>query len=123
MSASNHNYVCFKCRTAIRHPKTAPEAPLCLSCGVGCFNLGYKVEIPKRDDLKSWSDLQAECERRDVALRESLALRGVRRQHFLEQEITRMRQMSDNRDRNRQIKKLEDELANHHKNQTGEPQR
>jgi len=111
MSASNHNYVCFECRTAIRYPKTAQEAPKCRECGAECFCLGYKVEIPKHDDIKAWRELRAECERRELASHETLTLRGVRRQHFVEQEIRRLREMPDNRDRNRQIKKLEEELA------------
>jgi len=111
MSASNYNYVCFECRTAIRHPKAATEAPKCRDCGMGCFCLGYKVEVPKRDDIRSWLDLRAECERRTSVSEEAIEFSGVRRQHFLEQEILRLRQMPDNKDRNRQIKKFEEELA------------
>ena len=120
MSASNHNYVCFTCRTAIRHPKTAPNTPSCLSCGAECFNLGYKVEVPKHDDLKAWRELRAECERRAAASRQELVVRSVRKQHFLEQEINRMRQMPENRDRSRQIKQLEEQLATLLKRRIGE---
>jgi hypothetical protein len=42
---------------------------------------------------------------------QELVVRSVRRQHFLEQEINRMRQMPENRDRSRQIKQLEEQLA------------
>ena len=120
MSASNHNYVCFDCRTAIRYPKTAAAAPKCRECGEECFCLGYKVEIPKHDDIKAWRELRAECERRELACEESISLRGVRRQHFVEQEIRRLRNLPDNRDRNRQIKKLEEELADTIRNKSGE---
>jgi len=118
MSASNYNYVCFECRTAIRHPKTATHAPKCRDCGNECFCLGYKVEIPKHADIRSWRELLAECERRASYFEETIEFRGVRRQHFLEQEILRLRQMPDNRDRNRQIKKLEEELARIIENKT-----
>lgn len=110
MSASNQNYVCFDCRTAIRHPKTVTKTPHCLSCGVECFNLGYKVEVPRHDDFKAWRELRAECESRVAASRHELVIRSVRKQHFLEQEINRMRQMPENRDRSRQIKQLNDQL-------------
>ena len=93
---------------------------MCLNCGAQCFNLGYKVEVPKHGDLKSWRDLRAECERRLVAHRDDLVVSGVRRQHFLEHEIERMRQMPDNHDRERQINKLEEQLAKHHNKKTGE---
>jgi len=120
MSASNHNYVCFECRTTIRHAKTAKKKPHCLSCGAECFNLGYKVEVPKHDDLRAWRELRAECERRAEVARQERAVRSVRKQHFLEQEINRMRQMPENRDRSRQIKQLEEELSTLHKRRIGE---
>lgn len=121
MSASNHNYVCFACRTAIRHPKTAPNAPKCRECGEECFCLGYKVEIPKHDDIKAWRELRAECRRRELASDEALALRRVRRQHFVEHEILHLREMPENRDRTRQIRKLEKELEKITHHHTGEP--
>lgn len=120
MSASNNNYVCFNCRTAIRYPKTAPEAPKCRECGSECFCLGYKVEIPKHDDIKAWRELRAESGRRALASQQMLTLREVRRQHFVEKEICRLRKMPDNRDRNRQIKKLEEELARITQRKSGE---
>ena len=110
MSASNHNYVCFNCRTAIRHPKTASRAPRCLTCGVECFCLGYMVEVPRHDDLRAWRDLHTECERRLQASQKTSVLGTVRRQHFLEQKIRRLGSMVSNQDRNRQIKRLEEEL-------------
>lgn len=90
-----------------------------MSCGAECFNLGYKVEIPKHDDIKAWRELRAECERRAKQESEELALRSVRKQHFLEQEINRMRLMPENRDRSRQIKQLEEDLAKLHKSRIG----
>lgn len=119
MSASNHNYVCFGCRTAIRYPKTTPHPPKCRECGAECFCLGYKVEIPKHDDIKVWRELRAECERRAMASDEAISLKGVRRKHFVEQEIRRLRELPDNRDRTRQIKKLEEELAGTIRNKSG----
>lgn len=111
MSASNDNYVCFKCRTLVRHPKRSARVPNCLCCGAGCFWLGYKVAIPRHHDLKAWQDLEQECVRRMEVAKKFRNLRRVRRQHFLEQEALRLRQLPDNRDRNRQIRMLEDELS------------
>ena len=111
MSASNYNYVCFDCRTAIRHPKTAKQAPKCLSCGAECFCLGYKVEIPKHTEHKEWQAIYNESMRRQRESNDRMALFRVRRIHWLEHEIDRLSAMPENRDRSRQIKKLREELA------------
>ena len=111
VSASNYNYVCFDCRTAIRHPKTAKQAPKCLSCGAPCFCLGYKVEIPKHTEQKEWQAIHKESMRRLRESNDRMALSRVRRAHWLEHEIARLSAMPENRDRSRQIKKLREELA------------
>lgn len=111
MPASNHNCVCFRCRTSIRTPKYGACLPKCLTCGTECFNLGYKVEIPKQTDVKAWRLLETECRRRDTAMAEAHALRRVQRQHFLEREIRRLRELPENRDRTRRINLLAKELA------------
>ena len=110
MSASNHNYVCFDCRYAIRHPKTAPVAPKCKNCGAECYCLGYKVAIPKRDNIKSWGEIAEESRRRDILYEHNSTLQTVHRQHFVEREIQRLQQKEENRDRSRAIKKLLEEL-------------
>ncbi len=55
--------------------------------------------------------MEQECIRRTEAAKKFRSLRRVRRQHFLEQEALRLRQLPDNPDRNRQIRKLEEELS------------
>ena len=111
MSASNHNWVCFECRTATRKPKRIEQIPKCLSCHKDCFCLGYKVEIPKSDDVKAWVQLQKKCEEKENELRAKQNLDQVRRRHELEKEIARMEALAENKDRNRQIKMLKEELA------------
>lgn len=54
-----------------------------------------------------------------MASDEAISLKGVRRKHFVEQEIRRLRELPDNRDRTRQIKKLEEELAGTIRNKSG----
>ncbi len=110
MPVSNYNYVCFRCRTAIRHPQKSTSAPKCLACGEECFGLGSKVEIPRRTELRKWHALELECQRRTGAAADRRNLQKVRRQHFVEQEIRRLRELPENRDRNRHIKKLQAEL-------------
>lgn len=66
MSASNYNWVCFECRIVIRQAKTAKRIPKCLGCGSGSFCLGYKVEVPKKEDVRGWSQLRDDCRTREI---------------------------------------------------------
>ena len=110
MSASNHNYVCFECQTAVRYPKRAESAPKCMNCGSECYCLGYKVAIPKREDVKLWQAIKAESLRRDQEFIDASRIKKVRRQHFLEQEIQRLRDKPNNPNRNRDIDSYSREL-------------
>jgi hypothetical protein len=110
MSASNYNWVCFECRTTRRHPKMSDQIPLCPDCGRECFCLGYKVEVPRREAVREWRQLREECWRRLHARQDHVQRSNVRRQHDLEKEITRMEALGENKDRERQINKLKEEL-------------
>lgn len=93
--------------------KTRPLArvPLCTSCGSECFNLGHKVEVPKKSDQGAWRELRDECRRRAMTAIDEAAVRKVRRKHATEKEIVRLSAMPENRDRTRQIKKLREDLS------------
>ncbi|RYD24437.1 MAG: hypothetical protein EOP88_00075 [Verrucomicrobiaceae bacterium] len=111
MSASNTNWVCFVCRTSRREPKTSKCIPTCHDCGAECYHIGSKVEVPKREAVKEWRELQAECQRRLDAWREGRQLWRVQRQHFLEKEIARMEALPLNKNRTQKIRELQGELA------------
>ncbi|RYD83178.1 MAG: hypothetical protein EOP84_08280 [Verrucomicrobiaceae bacterium] len=111
MSASNDNWVCFVCRTSRREPKIAKVRPTCHDCGADCFCIGSKVEVPKREAVKEWGELQAECQRRLDFWHQYSRVREVRRQHSLEKEIARMEALPLNIDRTRQIRALREDLA------------
>lgn len=111
MSASNYNWVCFECRKSRRQPKTSGQIPICPDCGRECFCLGYKVEVPRQDAIREWRLLLGECRRRIHARLDQQQLSNVRRQHLLEKEIARMEALGENKDRERQIKKLKEELT------------
>ncbi len=111
MSASNFNWVCFDCRTTQRRPKVGARVPSCLECGAECFCLGYKVEVPRRSALRQWRQLREVCRLRLFAIQERVERWRVRRMHDLEKEIGRMEKLGANKDRARQINKLEEELA------------
>lgn len=111
MSASNCNWVCFECRTSRRQPKISGQIPACPDCGRECFCLGYKVEVPRRDAVREWRQLREECRKRLYARQDLQQQSNVRRQHDLEKEIARMEALGENKDRERQIRKLKEELT------------
>ena len=60
---SNHYYVCFDCRTALRRPhvygRKKPFAPDCPECGQCCTFVTYKLAIPPKRHKYAWRQLQA----------------------------------------------------------------
>ena len=110
MSASNYNWVCFSCRYHTRAAKTSNKIPKCQECNRECFCLGYKVEIPKKNDTRSWKKLRIDCQKRHSKNQENMEVYLVKRKHELEKEIIRLEPRSENKDIKRLIKKLKDEL-------------
>ena len=60
---SNHYYVCFECRTALRRPhvygRRKKPAPNCPECDQRCTSVTYKLAILPKRHKYSWRQLQA----------------------------------------------------------------
>ncbi len=67
MSASNHNWVCFDCRSSFRQAKNEKRVPVCGECAAERYCLGYKVEVPKKTDERGWRKLRENCREFDLA--------------------------------------------------------
>ena len=106
MSASNYSWVCFECRLVVRQPKTAKRIPKCLGCGSECYCLGYKVEVPKKEDLRSWRKLREDCRARELARSDAEAVAKVRGAHEAERRIAELLALPANRDRSKLIAEL-----------------
>src|SRR4051812_15381039 len=107
MAASNYNWVCFRCRLTKRQPKPARTVPVCPECEVELYCLGYKVEIPRKLDLRGWRKLQVDCRRRSMALADRQEEKRVREVHAAEREIARLRALGPAKGRQKIIKELE----------------
>jgi hypothetical protein len=75
-----------------------------------CFCLGYKVEIPKKEDKKAWLNLRQNCRDRFFATVEIESKNKVKRKHEIEKEIIHLESLGENKERARQIAKLNEEL-------------
>ena len=111
MSASNYNWVCFDCRTAMRKTKTAGTTPKCPGCGADCYCLGYKVEIPKEQDAPTWRKLRLDCRRRELASSDQYALERVRVVHEIERRIAHLESLASNQSRKESIAALKKKLG------------
>lgn len=110
MSASNYNWVCFDCRFVTRQPKTGRRVPKCAECGVECYCLGYKVEIPKKSDMSGWKSLRAESRKRHLEWSDRQAVERVRKAHAAERRIAYLRSLEPNKDREKMIAELKEKI-------------
>ena len=108
MSASNYNWVCFRCRFTKRHPTYAKVVPTCSECGTDLHCLGGKVGVPKRLDVRGWRKLHLDCRGRLLAWSDRQAVRRVRAVHAAEREATRLRALGPAKGRQKIIRRLEE---------------
>jgi|GEM_PF-424876 len=87
ISKSHHSWVCFDCRLAIRRPKDTPVGPRCSACGADCVCIGYKIEIPRKVDVKGWKKLKERLRNSALEAMDRARVGRVRAQHGKEQRI------------------------------------
>lgn len=107
MSASNFNWVCFRCRLTKRHPTYAKIVPKCVECGTDLYCLRGKVEVPRRLDARGWQKLHLDCRGRLLAWSDQQAVRRVRAVHAAEREVARLRVLGPDKGRQKIIRRLE----------------
>lgn len=106
MSASNYNWVCFECRLVIRQAKTEKRIPKCLGCGSDSFCLGYKVEVPRKEDVRGWRQLRDDCRIRETARLRKEALDRYRYAKAAKLRIEQLEALPPNKDRAKLIAQL-----------------
>ncbi len=100
---SNDNWVCFECRYSKRQNKMRKDIPKCVFCKRELYNIGYKVKIPKKIDLKGWLNIKKTSFERDRKYLEQKIVQDVKRRHEIEKEIVRIGKLNDNKENRRKI--------------------
>ena len=108
--ASNHNFVCFDCRVAVRRPKTSATAPLCSRCRNACRDIGYKIAVPSKKDTNGWKRLHATLRERERRRGRTLLKERVALIHELERRIERLSMLPTQPGRHRTIRELRKRL-------------
>ena len=111
MSASNHNWVCFDCRSSFRQGKTEKRVPVCGECGTERYCLGYKVEVPKKTNESSWRKLREDCREFQLAESRRKFLARLREIRAAKLRIARLEKLEPNKDRDKIIRYLKKKIG------------
>lgn len=106
---SNHHWVCFGCRAAVRRPGLADNVR-CPACGEPCNSLGTKVPVPPKAKLSMWKALEADYFARRRAWHALVRQRAVRKKHDIEREILKIEALPDIAGRRNLVKQLRADL-------------
>jgi hypothetical protein len=76
------------------------------------FCLGYKVEVPKKEDVRGWRRLRDECRERAIVAAGIGSVARVREQHAAERRISELLALPPNRERAKLIAELRKKTPN-----------
>lgn len=51
-------HVCFDCRLSFKQSRYNAPKPKCPECAKELINIGYKLKIPKKSQIKKWQELR-----------------------------------------------------------------
>src|SRR5262245_21314504 len=108
---SNASWVCFDCRATVRRPTSPRRVVPCPVCREPCFCLGRKIPVPPKTKVAAWTKLRGEMRTMVIDWRVRVERTTVRRRHEIERRIKDLESRTAEPSRNRQIKKLQEELG------------
>lgn len=121
---TNGNWVCFDCRTSQRRSywrsgtyfrpwivgSIGDGTILCPECKRPCRFLGHKIAVPAKRDDNGWIQLREYINEWQGMYRDRKAEADVRRKHEIERRILELQGRPENKERDRLIKELREEL-------------
>ena len=109
---SSRAFLCWNCRTCYRAEiRDSVQTRRCAECGREISWVSHKVRVPPKSDKAAWERLQADLSRRRQESLEAGREYARERRRYLRAQIATLSQRPENRDRSREIEKLEAELA------------
>jgi hypothetical protein len=78
----------------------------------GYVCIGYKVEVPKKEDVRGWRKLRDRCRERAIAAVDATAVTRVRELHQIERRIAALAALPANKERTRLIADLRKQAPN-----------
>ena len=109
----SENWVCFDCRTVVRRRKQhgAVVVPSrCSGCGRPLACIGTKIAVPAKSAEQEWQRLRARIAGVAQEFRERENVRSVQEKHAIEKRIAELERLPKNKDRDRLIKSLRQQL-------------
>lgn len=88
--------------------------PRCPHCGGDTVDIGYRIPVPPKKDVKRWLKLEADLALAKSAHAQTSQLLLVRRIHDLEKELSKLTALPENPGRRSLIRKLSSELERLH---------
>jgi hypothetical protein len=107
---SKKNFVCFRCRAAVRREAHSDEEVRCPECGKDCQNIGYKTPVPQKSKPEAWKRLHEQFFREQRGTLEQKDVSEVHRKQALEQEIAKLEDRPENNGRTKEIRRLRRQL-------------
>jgi hypothetical protein len=84
---SNHPWVCFACRRAVRRASPATVSVVCAVCGGDCAHLSPKTKIPPKDRIKAWEQLRNDVDLSRIARAENSRIAFAERKRWLRRRV------------------------------------
>jgi hypothetical protein len=107
---SKATWACFDCRKTVRLAYGDPAKVRCAFCHKPMTNIGYKIPVPKRRNIKRWKQLHARLNARSADYETYLheyASAHARRKSVIARRILAMKARPRTPGRTRELRRLE----------------
>lgn len=107
---SNHPWVCFSCRRAVRRASPETMSVLSATCGDPCTHLSPTVKIPPKDKPKDWAALRERVHRYRTTREERQRIHLAERKRWLKRRIEELENAKSSAYRDYLLRRYRNEL-------------
>jgi len=106
----NTTWACFDCHETYRRSTANDEIVPCAKCNKHCMNIGFEINIPKKNDTKSWDKLYIKLKKQERDRNEASIKESVRLKHDIEQNELRLDIIESSKDNKTALKTINKQL-------------